>query len=354
MRFHFTDDQRALQDGVRDFLQAECTPQHLRALWETKTGRSPEFWEQLAQLGVLGLLVPEAQGGMGLDEIDFVLLLEEMGRVALPEPVISTAAVAVPLLRELGDKKLCDAWLAKIASGEAIVAVGHDVNAFTSDAHVANLLLLQKGSEIHALTPSDVRLTEQKANDPAQRLFSIDWTPSEKTRIAQGEQAEKLLAAALDRGALACAAQLLGVCQQLIQRGVNYALQRQQFDKPIGSFQAIKHMLAELQVHLEYARPVVYRAAHSVARGAASRSLDVSAAKLAAADAAKEAAKVVLQVHGAIGYTWEEDTHIWMRRAWSLDLAWGRNEFHRERAATEILDVATPAASFGYSAPAAR
>lgn len=353
MRFHFTDDQRALQEGVHEFLEAECTPQHLRALWETPSGRSPEFWEQLAQLGVLGLMVPEAHGGMGLDEVDFVLLLEEMGRVALPEPVISTATVAAPLLRELGNEKLCAEWLPKIASGEAIVAVGHAVNEFTNDAHVANLFLLQKGAEIHALLPQDVRATAQKANDPSQRLFALEWTPSEKTRIAQGEQAERLLAAALDRGALACAAQLLGVCQQLIQRGVNYAIERKQFDKPIGSFQAIKHMLAELQVHLEYARPVVYRAAHSVARGAASRALDVSAAKLAAADAAKEAAKVVLQVHGAIGYTWEEDTHIWMRRAWSLDLAWGRNEFHRERAATAILDAAAPAPSFGYSAPPA-
>ncbi len=353
MRFNFTEDQRDLQNGVSEFLEGECTTDHLRALWDTETGRSPEFWAQLAELGVLGLLVPESYDGMEMNEIDLVLLLEEMGRLAMPEPVISTAAVAVPLLTELGNKALCDEWLPKIAAGEAIVAVGNDINEFTSDAHVADLLLLQNGDEIHALSQADVKLIPQEAGDPARRIFSIDWKPSEKTLIANGAEGRRLLDAALDRGALACAAQLLGVCQMLIHRGVEYAKQREQFGVAIGTFQAIKHMLAELEVNLEYARPTVYRAAHSVAHNATSRSLDVSAAKLAAADAATIAAKVVLQVHGAIGYTWEEDTQIWMRRAWSLDLAWGRNDFHRARAAAAILDAEEPAPSFGYSSPTA-
>jgi alkylation response protein AidB-like acyl-CoA dehydrogenase len=291
----------------------------------------------LAELGIAGLLVPEKYEGMGLTEIDFVLLQEEAGRAALPEPVISTAAVAAPLLVELGSDELRDRWLKPIAMGEAIAVVGHAVSPFVSDAHIADLLLLQHGDEVHAVEPGQTTLTRQPANDPSRCLFSVDWKPGDATRVAKGEKGKALMAAALDRGALACAAQQLGVTDRLITMASAYAEQRHQFGKPIGSFQAVKHMLANLKVKLEYARPVVHRAAHSVARAVSGRPTHVSMAKLAASEAATSAAKTALQVHGAIGYTWEEDLHIWMRRAWSLELAWGGSAFHRGRVADAIL-----------------
>ncbi len=353
MRFSFSEDQRLLQTTVRDFLEGECPVERLRALWDTETGRSPELWAKLAEVGVLGLLVPEAQGGMGMDEIDLVLLLEETGRAALAEPVIASAAVGVPLLRDLEENALGERWLPRVAAGEAVIAVGHAVNPFLSDAHVADLLLLPHGDEIHALAPEAVSLERQASNDPSRRIFSVEWTPSSQTCVCGGEQARALLAAALDRGALACAAQALGTTQQLIDMAVKYAAQRKQFGAPIGSFQAIKHMLADLQVKLEYARPVVYRAAHSVACEARCRATDVSMAKAAACEAALAAARVALQVHGAIGYTWEQDLHVWMRRAWSLELPWGSAAWHRARLAEAVLDGLAPAESFGYSARAA-
>ena len=236
----------------------------------------------LAELGVPGLLVPEKYEGMGMDEIDFVLLQEEAGRAALAEPVIETAAVAAPLLVELGSEELCDRWLEPIATGKAIAAVGHAVSPFVSDAHIADLLLLQHGDEVHAVDPEQVTLTRQPANDPSRCLFTVDWKPGDATRVAEGEKGRACLAAALDRGALACAAQQLGVADQLITMASGYAEQRHQFGKPIGSFQAIKHMLANLKVKLEYARPVVHRAAHSVARAVSGRAVHVSMAKLAA------------------------------------------------------------------------
>jgi alkylation response protein AidB-like acyl-CoA dehydrogenase len=353
MRFNFTEDQLLLQETVCGFLESEHTVENVRKLWGTETGHSPAFWSKLAEIGVPGLLVPEAHGGMGMDEIDLVLLLEETGRAALAEPVIATAAVGVPLIKSLPSKDLSERWLPKVASGEALLAVGHSVNPFVSDAHVADLLLLQHGDEIHALAPGEVRLTRQISNDPSRYLFSVDWSPSQETLLAEGEDGRSLLAAALDRGALACAAQELGVAQQLIDMAVTYACQRKQFGVAIGSFQAIKHMLADLQVKLEYARPAVYRAAHSVARDTRCRSVDVSMAKVAASEAAVIAAKVALQVHGAIGYTWEQDLHIWMRRAWSLELAWGNGAWHRARVANAVLDGGAPAETFGYSAPGA-
>jgi alkylation response protein AidB-like acyl-CoA dehydrogenase len=149
-----------------------------------------------------------------------------------------------------------------------------------------------------------------------------------------------LLAAAFDRAALGAAAQLVGIGQRMVELAVDYARQREQFGRPIGSFQAIKHMLANVAVRLEFARPVVYRAAFSVARDLATRARDVSHAKVTAGAAARQAAKAALQVHGAIGYTWEVDLQIWMKRAWALDVAWGTSTWHRARVAEAVLGPA--------------
>jgi alkylation response protein AidB-like acyl-CoA dehydrogenase len=349
MQFQFTEDQLLLQKTLGDYLRGECTPEALRAQWETDTGRSPQLWAQLAELGVPGLLVPEAHDGLGMNELDLVLLLEETGHAGLAEPIVGTAAVAAPLLASLEGQEVAAKWLPAIAAGEATVAVGHPVNAFTSDAHVAKLLLMPSGDDIHALTPDQVETTHQPCNDPSRRIFSVRFDPTDATRIASGETGRQLQADALDRGALACAAQQLGVTQALIDLGVTYACQRQQFGVPIGSFQAVKHMLADCAVKLEYAKPVVYKAAHSVAHGARGRSVDVSTAKVAASQAAAHTAKVALYVHGALGYTWEQDVHIWMRRAWSLAQAFGNTRFHQNRVAGAVIDEALPADSFGYT-----
>lgn len=344
MRFAFSEDQLLLQKTVRDFLRAECTPERIRASWETESARSPDLWRKLADVGVPGLLVPEAFGGMGLDEVDSVLIFEEVGRAALAEPVVVTAAVGAPLLAELGGE-LAARWLPRVAAGEALVAVGHPDEPFVEDAHVADLLLLpdDEGS-LHALERGAARLTAEPANDPSKRLSSAAFEPRDATRVARGERARALFAAAFDRGALACAAGLVGAAEQLLDLAVGYASQREQFGRPIGSFQAVKHSLADVKVKLEYARPLVYRAAHSVARGDVRRALHVSMAKAEAGEAATFAARRALQAHGAIGYTWEQDLHLWMRRAWSLDLAWGPRRLHRERVAEAVL---APGAALG-------
>ncbi len=352
MQFIFEEEQLLFQDSFRNFLQKECTPDKVRALWDTETGRSPELWAKLAEMGVLGLLAPEAHGGLGMSEVDLVLLLEETGRVALPEPVLETAAVGIPLLRDLGATALAERWLPAAAAGEAILTVGHAANPLVTDAHVADLLLMQSGDEIHAVESDRVELERQPCNDGARRLFRVSWSPSSETCVASGAEAERLLAATLDRGALASAAQQLGLGHQMVKLAVDYACEREQFGKAIGTFQAIKHMLASVQVRLEFARPVVYRAASSVAADAADRALAVSHAKAAASEAAVLAAKTALQVHGAIGYTWEVDLHMWMKRAWALDQAWGTRAWHRARIADAILDGEGPAPTFGYSGPA--
>jgi alkylation response protein AidB-like acyl-CoA dehydrogenase len=344
MDFDFSEDQRLLQQAVRDFLEGECPAEWVRAQWETDTGRDDGLWKRLAEVGVPGLLVPEAHGGLGLDETDLVLLLEETGRAALAEPVVATH-VGVALLRELGGE-LADAWLPKVATGDARLAVGHAGSPFVADAHVADLLFLSHEGALHAVPAERTRVEAQPSVDGGQRLFLVGFDVGEP--VARGERARALLDAALDRGALGSAAEALGVADRLIGLAVDYAGQRKQFGVPIGSFQAVKHMLADVKVELEYARSHVHRAAHSVARGVPTRAVDVSMAKLAACDAAKAAARTSLQVHGAIGYTYEQDVHVWMKRAWSLDLAWGDSVFHRARLAAGVIDRTIPAAAFGF------
>jgi len=145
------------------------------------------------------------------------------------------------------------------------------------------------------------------------------------------------------------AAEAVGAMSAAHEITIDYLKVRKQFGVPIGSFQAVKHHLATLKVALEYARSHVERAAHSVARGLPTRSADVSMAKIAAGQAALDAAKISLQVHGALGYTWEQDLHVWMRRAWTLDLAWGETAWHRKRLADALFDDTLPVESFGFS-----
>jgi alkylation response protein AidB-like acyl-CoA dehydrogenase len=329
--FRFTDDQVLFRDAVRDLLEKECPPSHVRAMWESDTGRSPELWEKLAGMGVVGLTVPESHGGLGLDEVDLVLILEASGRAALPEPLVETTAVGAPLLVDVGA-------LDRLPR-DGIVSVGLAALPYVTDAHVADLLVLQRDDELHALTRHDVELTPQPSVDGARRAFTVAWEVGDGTRLAAGDAARTAAARAFDRGALAVAAQLLGVADRLIEIAADYAREREQFGKPIGSFQAVKHHLANALLALEFARPVTYRAAHSVAHDNPDRATHVSMAKAYASDAATLAARTALQVHGAIGYTWEHDLHLWLKRAWSLAAAWGDAALHRTRVADAVLDT---------------
>jgi alkylation response protein AidB-like acyl-CoA dehydrogenase len=341
MRFVFTEEQRMFQRTVRDFLAKAFPPEELRASWASGIGRSRERWAQLAALGVAGMLVPSDAGGLGMDEVDMVLLLEEAGRAALPEPIVETSFVATRLLSALAPPEVRVRWLPAIASGDAWIAVGLGGSGpYVADAHVADLLLLQRGDALHAVDPADVHLTAQPSVDGARHMFTVDWNPTAATELAGGEAAEAAMAEAFDRAASGVAAQLVGVADRMIEMAADHARQREQFGQPIGSFQAVKHLLANALLKLDFARPAVYRAAWSMAHdagGAALRARDASMAKAYASEAATAAAGVALQVHGAIGYTWEHDLHLWMKRAWTLAGAWGDAAWHRERVASWLL-----------------
>jgi alkylation response protein AidB-like acyl-CoA dehydrogenase len=340
MRFAFTEDQLLFRTTVREFMEKECTPSDVRAAWTSDTGWSAARWAKLAALGVTGLTVPERHGGLGMDELSLVPVLEESGRAGLPEPIVGTTAVGAPLLDEVGAEDVRERWLGPVAAGRSVLAVGLAGLPYVEHAESADLLLLQRGDEVHALPRDRVTLVRQPALDGARRLASVGWEPgvgARATKLADGERATAAIESAFDRGALATAAQLLGVAQQLINLAVEHARHRVQFGQPIGTFQAVKHMLADALLQLELARPVVYRAAYSVARSVPERALDASMAKAYASDAATLAGRVALQTHGAIGYTWEHDLHLWMKRAWALAAAWGDAAWHRARVGAAVL-----------------
>ena len=272
-------------------------------------------------------------GGLGMDAVDFVLLAEECGYAALPEPLVHSALVAVPLLCEVGGE-LAERWLPRVAAGEAKVIVGLEQNLLVEDAHVADLLLLESGGGLHAVDPATATLRDNPSVDPSRRLFSVEFDPAAAGPVeTDGEWARR----SLDRGALGCAAQALGLARRMVDLSVGYTAEREQFGKPIGSFQAVKHHMANVAVRLEYARAPVYRAAWALAGGVGGAGLSVSQGKLAACEAAGLAAKNCIQVHGAMGYTWEVDLHIFMKRAWALANTWGDAGFHKSRVADAIF-----------------
>ncbi len=353
MHFAFSDQQTAFRDTVRQVLAKECTSDDLRAAFESPSGRTAR-WDVLAELGVVALTVPEAQGGLGLGLVDLVLLLEEAGRVSLPEPLLETTGVVAPLLSDLvrsagsGEAAVAVSWLGAIAEGRATAAVGtaSEPAAVTptaiAGADGADLLVLftsggDDGPELHVVGGGAVTVRAVPSLDPTRRLGIPHWSATAETRVLAGPDASAALRLTGDRAAVATAAELLGLADRMITMAADYAKERQQFGHPIGSFQAVKHLLAGAQVRLEFARPVVYGAAWSLDQSQQAGSRAASTAKAYASDAATEAARVALQVHGAIGYTWECDLHLYLKRAWALAEAWGSSTDHRSLVLESLL-----------------
>ncbi len=337
MDFTFSEDQLLFQESVRDFLVNEVTPEKIRQLWETDSGRSDELWQQLAELGLTGITVPEAHGGLGMTELDFVLLAQEVGYVALSEPLVNSVLIATPLLVECGNSDLADSWLPKIASGEARVVAGLEINKLVEDAHCADLLLLEKDGAVYAVEAAQASLRANESVDPGRKLFAVDFDPVAATLVADGAAATSLIDNALNRGALGVAAQCLGLAQRMIDLSVQYTSERKQFGVAIGTFQAVKHHMANIAYKLEYAKTPVYRAAYDIANKLPRAALSVSHAKVVSCEVADLAAKNSIQVHGAMGYTWEVDLHIFMKRAWAFNSSYGTAGFHKNRVAAAVL-----------------
>jgi alkylation response protein AidB-like acyl-CoA dehydrogenase len=330
MRFGFTEDQLMLRDTVREVLARECTPEVVRAVWERKSSVTP--YRTLAETGLLGMMLTEEQGGLGMNEIDAALPLEEAGYAALPEPVVEVLA-ALPVIAARGG----DAWTEKLASGEARLALSLGDARLVSFAESADAFLRYDGKALFLAPREAVKLDVQVSVDRARSVAAPTFNREGTTPLAEGDEARDLAALVFDRAALGSALFLNGLSRKMLELAVQYAKDRVQFGQPIGSQQAVKHRLADALIALEFAKPLAYRAAYSLAHADPERSLHVSLAKLRASEAARTVAKQALQVHGAIGYTIEHDLHLWMKRAWALSAAYGTEEHHRDRIGRAIL-----------------
>jgi alkylation response protein AidB-like acyl-CoA dehydrogenase len=357
MDFSFSEEQIELRQTVRHALAREFPVTALRAFYaQSAAGKADEAkarWSFLSSLGAPALLVPESADGLGLSDVDLVGVIEEAGWSALPEPLLETAGLAAPMLAALLPAPAAAGALRALLTGNAALAVGGiDVTmdgpssptSVSADgtlrtprvvgARDAMVYLLacrdpDSGWQLHAV-PAGVCTVDPTATlDQARDLSTVHWPLSSDTLLAYGVAAEAIVALMADRGAAGTAALLVGLTDRMITMAADYAKARLQFGRPIGSFQAVKHLLANARVKLEFARPATYRAAWSLATAQPTVSHDASMAKTLASDAADLAARVALQVHGAIGYTWECDLHFFMKRTWALSKAWGDAATHR-------------------------
>lgn len=319
MHFAFTEDTQEIADAVVATLQAECPPTRVRAAWEA---RDTEIRGVLAELGVFAINLPEEVGGLEMGAVEWVQPLEACGRFAVPTPVVETIATN-PALVEAGLTELAEG----VAGGEAFVALGQK-GGYVDHADAADAILLLDGDQLLRVT--DPQLTAQKSVDGTRHLFAVDG-PTEVLSADAG--------AVFDRAALAAAAQLVGLSKQMLDVGVDYSKARRQFGKPIGAFQAVQHHLVDALLKIKFTAPAIHRAAWTLDNGDPDASIHVAMAKLYASETARFVAKKVLQVHGAIGYTYEHDLHMWMKRVWALSSAWGDPKFHLDRVGDHVLEA---------------
>jgi len=342
MDFNFSEEQIMMSDVLREFLTAECTMGELRKQIASDVPRDETRWAKLAEMGLFTVLLPEDAGGLGLAEQDFVLLAEAAGYANLPEALIEHAGVAAPLLAALAPNH---ELVAKAAAGEVTLIAGDPATSYLPNVDSADALLLWDGKSVHLVPSSAVEAVRQESVDPLRRLFKVTWTPMDTTRLS-GDNSNAW-AQAINRATLFHAAHCLGAAQRCIDMGVDYTKDRNQFGKPIGSYQAVKHLLARAQVKIEFAKPVVYAAA-AYSEPGTFVDARVSHAKIAATEAAEAAARASIQVQGAMGYSWEVDVHFFLKRVLSLTYAWGGPEFHLSRIGKRVFELQLgPDATFG-------
>ena len=323
MEFAFTEDQLAINEAAREMLLETCTTASLRAMLKDGRAIDEERWRTICEMGLLGMLAPEASGGMGLGLADFIGIAEAAGYVGLPEPLVELAGITIPLLAGLRDEGFSDPGdLLGAAMGGNLVALGHPANRLVADADRAIAMVLADGEDLHIVEHVDGKFERQESFDPFRRLFAVQWTPSPATLVAKswGDTAQ--------RGAILAAAQMVGLAQRCIDISVAYAKDRTQFGKPIGSYQAVKHLIANAQVKIEFARPVVHAAAAELPLDTIASRARIAHAKIAAGEAAELAARTAVQVHGAMGMTWEVDVHYFLKRALALKSSWGTPAAH--------------------------
>jgi alkylation response protein AidB-like acyl-CoA dehydrogenase len=352
MDFGLSEEQRLLQETIRRFLDERVPTKRVREILEEKDAHDPETWRGLAELGIVGLLVPEDAGGSGLGMLDAALAAEVLGWGAAPTPFLATSIMTPVALREAGTPDQKREWLGRIASGETCfgVAPGLDGEAelrvedgrlsgrslFALDAGAADVFLVAVGNADLALVPADAGgLTVELLTtvDRSRRFGELLFEGVEVDWIGGRGEAAAAIERMLDAGRVALAADTLGSCDRSVQLSVDYAKERKQFGRTIGSFQAVKHMCAEMVAAIEPARSLLWYAAYALDALPDEAPTAAALAKAHLCDMGTDVLRTATETHGGIGFTDEYDLHLWFKRVELNRHLLGSPSLLRERAA---------------------
>jgi len=377
MNFAFNEEQEELRAMARSFLADHSSPERVRAAMSSDLGFDTEVWKRIAtELGWSAVTIPEDFGGLGLGHVELVALMEPMGESLLCAPFFSSACLATNAILCAGSQDQQRALLPGIAEGTTLATLawterngrwdasgiealarpdGGDVvldgiKRYVLDGHCADLLVIaarapgsagEAGVSLFAVSADTPGLARRPLStmDQTRRLAEVTLegvrVPA-SARLGEAGEAGPLLTRALDLSSVALAAEQVGGAQRCLDLSVAYAKERQQFGRPIGSFQAIKHKCADMMVAVESARSAVYHAACVAAEGGDALALAASTAKAVASDAYFRCAADAIQIHGGVGMTWEYDVHLYFKRAGSTGSFLGASAWHRERVARMI------------------
>jgi alkylation response protein AidB-like acyl-CoA dehydrogenase len=378
MDFGFSEEQDMLRSSARDFLAKEAPMTYVRRMMEDERGYTEAVWRKMAELGWMGLILPEAYGGSGLDFVDMVVVLEEMGRVVLPGPFFSTVILGGVALLEGGSDAQKQAWLPKIADGSVKATLAHlepsgrwdadgialtatqggegwtleGTKLFVPDANVADVFVVAarapgtSGTDGVSLFLVDAKaagvgVTMLKTMDQTRKLGEVTLRGvkvGKDALLGPAGGGWRILERVVDRGKVGLAAEMCGGAQKVLEMSVEYAKVREQFGKPIGSFQAIQHKCANMLVEVESSKSITYYAAWAVANDVPEAPLAAAMAKAYTSDAYRHTAGEGIQIHGGIGFTWEHDMHIYFKRAKSSEVTFGDATWNREIVA-QLIDL---------------
>ena len=372
MQFGLTETQQTLKNTVRKFLAAECPPAEMRRIMETETAFDGALWRKMADQGWTGIIFPEEYGGFGMGTVEMAAALEEMGRALLPGPYLSTISAGA-LIDYAGDDAQKRQYLSAICRGDARATValledsaswspsavsmqaspqgsGYVLNGrklFVGSAAVADFIICAarvKNELALFVAPAGaagLRIAQMPAMDATRKLYEVtieSLTVPAAGLLAQGQPAQNALDKAMAVATVALVAEMVGGMQRLLEITVDYAKTRKQFGRPIGGYQAVQHQCADMLVFTESSRSAAYYAAYAVHEGLPEAAAAVSVAKAYASDAYREVGNRAIQVHGGMGFTWENECHLYYRRAKASEIALGDATYHRERLAKLVVD----------------
>jgi len=376
MNFSLDEEQVMLKTSARNFLEKECPKRLVREMAENKQGYSSDLWKKMAELGWMGLVFPEKYGGGGSTFLDLAVLIEEMGRMLVPGPFVPTVVLAGRPILAAGTEQLkrwlipgmangsIMATLAFLEPGGRLGASGINVRAtvsgkdfiingtklFVPDAHVADYILCvtRTGDGVSKEEGISLFLVDAKTNGirievlktlTGEKLCEVDFSNVAVPRnnmLGDLDQGWPIVQRILDEAAVAECAWMTGGAQWVLETTVNYAKERMAFGQPIGSFQAIAHRCANMAIEVEGAVSITQYAAWAISENDPEASVAASVAKAWCSEMYKRVAGDGIQVHGAVGFTWDHDLNLYFKRARTSEIAFGDGRYHRERVAAYI------------------